>query len=156
MARWRKDLAAGLTALAQVKPGDAAGPPPSPDAYRQVLTQSAVANLALAGKITEAKNLAADNATPEVRNGMLAAAAHSAALAGDFAASRGLSEGINLADRVDAANLAGYTAARAGRVTDAARELPRYGTPEERGSVATGVAQALLEGQFGLPPVIEP
>ena len=28
--------------------------------------------------------------------------------------------------------------------------------PEERGSVATGVAQGLVEVQFGLPPVIEP
>jgi hypothetical protein len=156
LARWRQDLAAGLAALSQVKPNDPAGPPPPADAYRQMLTQSAVANLALAGKVTEAKSLAAENATPADRDDTLTAAAHSAALAGDLAASRALGEGLTLSDRVDAANLAAYTAARAGRVADADRELPRYSTPEERGSVATGVAQGLLEQQFGLPPVIEP
>jgi hypothetical protein len=156
LARWRQDLASGLGALAQVKPGDPAGAPPPADAYRQLLTQSAVANLALAGKINEARGLAGESATPEARVGTLTAAAHSAAVAGDFTASRALGEGLGLADRVDAANEAGYTAGRAGRVADASRELPRYATPEERGSVATGVAQGLLEQQFGLPPVIEP
>jgi len=155
LARWRQDLAIGLAELAQLKAGNGSGPPPA-DAYRQMLTQSAVANLALAGKINEARGLAGENATPEARNAILAAAAHSAAVAGDFSASRGLSEGLGLDDRVDAANEAGYTAGRAGRVADAERELSRYGTPEERGSVATGVAQGLLERQFGLPPVIEP
>lgn len=155
VARWREDLAAGRAALAQVRPDDPAGPPPAAEVYRQMLTTSAVANLALAGKTGEARVLAAETATADARDATLDAAAHSTALAGDFDASRELAKDLALPDRADLANLAGYTAARAGRAADAGQEFRRYATPEERGSLATGVAQGLLERQFGLPPVIE-
>lgn len=167
LARWRQDLASAEKALEQArqaeqtKPANPGNPnPPSPtlppaQTWREMATAAAVREAAGAGKEQEARQLLAQVTDAEARTSLTAEAALAAAEHGEWAASRALAAGLPLADRANVCNTAGYRAARTGKPDEAARQAALYATPEERGNVDTGVAQGLLEEQFGLPPVAE-